>query len=203
MIIKAIATKTANVMAYGNVDANGSRYLLSDSAGMMHLLVLVHDNLRVHALKLEPLGGTSIASSLSYLDNGVDELRTLATSSSTFLTLVHRVERHPMTRRAVFNLTLVTGVVYVGSAYGDSQLVRLHAHPIGAGAASTAPALGSVPDSGYVEVLESFTNLGPIVDFVVVDLERHGQGQVVTCSGVHKAGPGAGRMVPTTSSDAV
>jgi DNA damage-binding protein 1 len=55
MIIKAISTKMANVMSYGNVDANGSRYLLSDSAGMMHLLVLVHDNQRVHALKLEPL----------------------------------------------------------------------------------------------------------------------------------------------------
>ena len=62
---------------------------------MLHLLVLVHDRSRVHALKLEPLGHTSIASSLSYLDNGV---------------------------------------VYVGSAYGDSQLVRLHAQPIPAAA---------------------------------------------------------------------
>ena len=31
-------------------------------------------------------------------------------------------------------------------------------------------------------------NLGPIVDFVVVDLERQGQGQVVTCSGAYKDG---------------
>ena len=38
MIIKAIATKSANIMAYGSVDANGSRYLLSDSTGMLHLL---------------------------------------------------------------------------------------------------------------------------------------------------------------------
>ena len=90
MIVKAIATKSVNVMAYGAVDADGSRYLLGDSTGMLHLLVLVHDEARVHALKLESLGQTSIASSLSYLDNGV---------------------------------------VYVGSAYGDSQLVRLHAQP--------------------------------------------------------------------------
>ena len=148
MIIKAIAIKAASIMAYGAVDADGSRYLLSDSTGMLHLLVLVHNHKRVHALKLEPLGHTSIASSLSYLDNGV---------------------------------------VYVGSAYGDSQLVRLHAQPIPAAAAAT-PTAGGAAGGGYVEVLESFTNLGPIVDFSVVDLDRHGQGQVVTCSGVHKDG---------------
>lgn len=40
----------------------------------------------------------------------------------------------------------------------------------------------------YVEVLERYVNLGPIVDFCVVDLERQGQGQVVTCSGAYKDG---------------
>lgn len=30
----------------------------------------------------------------------------------------------------------------------------------------------------YVQILESFTNLGPIVDMCVVDLERQDQGQV-------------------------
>ena len=30
-----------------------------------------------------------------------------------------------------------------------------------------------------MEVLDSFDNLGPIVDFVVVDLDRQGQGQVI------------------------
>lgn len=39
-----------------------------------------------------------------------------------------------------------------------------------------------------LEILESFTNLGPIQDFCVVDLERQGQGQVVTCSGTIKDG---------------
>ena len=45
--------------------------------------------------------------------------------------------------------------------------VRLHATPVSA----------AEPDN-YVEVLETMTNLGPIIDFVVVDLERQGQGQV-------------------------
>lgn len=34
-------------------------------------------------------------------------------------------------------------------------------------------------DNGsYVQIMETFTNLGPIVDMCVVDLERQGQGQV-------------------------
>ena len=32
--------------------------------------------------------------------------------------------------------------------------------------------------STHAQVLDSVTNLGPIVDFCVVDLERQGQGQV-------------------------
>uniref|UniRef100_A0A2N9GAR2 DNA damage-binding protein 1 n=1 Tax=Fagus sylvatica TaxID=28930 RepID=A0A2N9GAR2_FAGSY len=46
------------------------------------------------------------------------------------------------------------------------------------------------PDAkgSYVEVLEQYVNLGPIVDFCVVDLERQDQGQVVTCSGAYKDG---------------
>lgn len=31
----------------------------------------------------------------------------------------------------------------------------------------------------FVTVMETFTNLGPIVDMCVVDLERQGQGQVI------------------------
>ena len=44
-------------------------------------------------------------------------------------------------------------------------------------------------DAGsYVTTMETFTNLGPIVDMCVVDLERQGQGQLVTCSGAYKEG---------------
>lgn len=40
----------------------------------------------------------------------------------------------------------------------------------------------------YVGVMETFTNLGPIVDMCVVDLERQGQGQVtVSCHGMMAA----------------
>lgn len=43
-------------------------------------------------------------------------------------------------------------------------------------------------NGSYVTVMESFTNLAPILDMCVVDLERQGQGQLVTCSGAFKEG---------------
>ena len=45
-----------------------------------------------------------------------------------------------------------------------------------------------VPHPFYHSAVESFTNLGPIMDMVVVDLEKQGQGQLVTCSGSLKEG---------------
>jgi len=66
------------------------------------------------------------------------------------------------------------GYVYIGSRLGDSQLIRLNY---------------DVDDSGnYVKVVDSFPNLGPILDMIVVDLEKQGQGQLVTCSGAFKDG---------------
>ncbi|XP_021371372.1 DNA damage-binding protein 1-like isoform X1 [Mizuhopecten yessoensis] len=69
---------------------------------------------------------------------------------------------------------LDNGVVYIGSRLGDSQLIKLDVE---------------ADDSGsYVTEMERFTNLGPILDMCVVDLERQGQGQLVTCSGAYKEG---------------
>lgn len=69
---------------------------------------------------------------------------------------------------------LDNGVVFIGSSSGDHQLIQLHPEKDEHGT--------------YIEVLESYTNLAPIVDFQVVDLDRQGQGQVVTCSGNYKDG---------------
>lgn len=64
---------------------------------------------------------------------------------------------------------LDNAVLFIGSHLGDSQLVKLSA---------IADDRGS-----YVQPMETFTNLGPIVDMCIVDLERQGQGQIITCSG--------------------
>jgi hypothetical protein len=60
-------------------------------------------------------------------------------------------------------------VVFIGSRLGDSQLIRLNTE---------------ADDNGsYVSLMETFTNLAPIVDMVVVDMDKQGQGQLITCSG--------------------
>ncbi|CAG9789143.1 unnamed protein product [Diatraea saccharalis] len=69
---------------------------------------------------------------------------------------------------------LDNGVVFIGSRLGDSALVRLSATRDEA--------------NQYVQPMESFTSLAPIVDMCVVDLERQGQNQLITCSGAFKMG---------------
>ncbi|XP_055588358.1 DNA damage-binding protein 1 [Uranotaenia lowii] len=69
---------------------------------------------------------------------------------------------------------LDNGVLFIGSRHGDSQLIKLN---------TTAGDNGT-----YVTVMETFTNLAPIIDMCIVDLERQGQGQMITCSGSYKEG---------------
>ncbi|XP_055903250.1 DNA damage-binding protein 1 [Eupeodes corollae] len=69
---------------------------------------------------------------------------------------------------------LDNGFLFIGSKHGDSQLVRLSTTPNESGS--------------YVIPMEVFTNLGPILDLGVVDLDRQGQGQIITCSGSFKDG---------------
>lgn len=130
-----------NVRAHCAID--GYRFLIGDSGGGLHLLVLKTGGQMdgssagaVTGLEWQRLGVTTIASTMQYLD---------------------------------------AGVVYVGSVFGDPQVIKLK---------DTAdPATGY-----YFDVLSTYPNLGPIVDMAVIDLDRQGQGAVVTCSGVGKEG---------------
>lgn len=81
----SITVKPTLVKAYAPLGDDGSRYLLGDYMGNLHLLVLEGADGTPTKLKLELLGKTSQASTLSYLDNGF---------------------------------------VFVGSCFGDSQLVK-------------------------------------------------------------------------------
>ena len=73
------------------------------------------------------------------------------------------------------NMTYIdNGVVFIGSKLGDSQLIKL---------CTEANENGS-----FINILETYTNLGPILDMLVVDIEKQGQGQLITCSGGHRNG---------------
>lgn len=67
------------------------------------------------------------------------------------------------------------GLVFVGSIFGDSQLIKLHPEKDSSGS--------------NIEILSSYPNIGPITDMVLVDNDKQGgQRQLVTCSGAYKDG---------------
>jgi DNA damage-binding protein 1 len=138
--VQSVAIEGTQILTYGMIDSDGSRYLLGDNKGNLYVLVLSKDrdangNATVTGVVMDLLGTTSLPETINYLDNGI---------------------------------------VFVGSALGDSQLLRLKESPDERG--------------NYVETLETYSNIGPIVDMCVVTGEKQGQSHLVTCSGAMKDG---------------
>ncbi|VDN97031.1 unnamed protein product [Rodentolepis nana] len=91
---------------------------------------------------------------------------------STFLERL-RIERLGITSVPESIVYLDNGVVFIGSYFGDSQLIHLHSD--------------MDPDTKcYFDVCEEYPNLGPIADMIFV--ENEGQNQLITCSGYSRDG---------------
>lgn len=131
----ALSMNPCRFTCYCRIDDSGYRYLLSDTNGGLFVLILFGEEDRVEALKLEYLGQTVIASTLTYLDNGY---------------------------------------VYVGSHYGDAQIVELSS--------------SRLPDGNFVSVVDTLPCSAPLVDFITADVENIGQSSVIACSGAFKEG---------------
>jgi len=89
-IQKAVRLNPAVITAWGKVD--DTRYLLSDAAGTVYVVVLKHDNYQVLTLVLEPLGITSSASTISYLNNG---FAFIGSGTTLYCVHIYRVHRAP------------------------------------------------------------------------------------------------------------
>jgi len=77
---------------------------------------------------------------------------------------------------------LAHGLVFIGSTLGDSQLIQLPA-------SSSQDHHNNITDIPQIEILDRYTNIGPILDMVIVNNEQSGgQKQLVTCSGAYKDG---------------
>jgi len=135
--VQSVATQGTVITACACIDDKGARFLYGDEEGNLWVLVLQRNSTGlVTALQLDLLGLTTIASTITYLSDGV---------------------------------------VFLGSNFGDSKLIRLTSD--------------AQPDSGaYFEELETYVNIGPILDMVVVNTERQGLSKLVTCSGAYKDG---------------
>ncbi|KAI8090127.1 mono-functional DNA-alkylating methyl methanesulfonate N-term-domain-containing protein [Gilbertella persicaria] len=126
----AIGIRSCTINSYTVMNQEGSRILLGDAEGALHLLNMTIFSNRVDALSFLRLGMISVPSCLSYLGNDV---------------------------------------VFVGSTVADSQIIHIR-HT----------------DGEVLDVIDEFPNLGPITDFCVADLDKQGQTQLITCSGVGK-----------------
>uniref|UniRef100_A0A914HG40 DNA damage-binding protein 1 n=1 Tax=Globodera rostochiensis TaxID=31243 RepID=A0A914HG40_GLORO len=69
---------------------------------------------------------------------------------------------------------LDNSVAFVGSRLGDSQLIRLSTEPV------------DLDSNSFVNVISTFSNLGPIRDLILMDVD--GQTQIVCASGAFKEG---------------
>ena len=89
---------------------------------------------------------------------------------------------------------LDSGVLFLGSVLGDSQLLLLRDENDAQKDENDKDANDGDDDDddeseeGALQVLETFSNLGPIVDMACVDLDRDGQCALVTCSGAFSDG---------------
>ncbi|EGN98024.1 hypothetical protein SERLA73DRAFT_109335 [Serpula lacrymans var. lacrymans S7.3] len=140
---------------------------------------------------------------LAMLSIGINE--------GTTLTLVALGETSSAT-----TLTYLTSqVLYVGSHFGDSQLLRINTTPVQSLESPTLPvpsdintttssslaAKGKMEESSdrsggciingrgsFLSVIESYKNIAPIIDAALVDVDNSGQHAVVTCSGGQNTG---------------
>jgi len=181
----AIPVKCGLVKAFAPIDSDGLRWLLCDEWGGLHVIALQVDRVTGSAALTSgavpaPSAGTSApqassSTAISSTSGGVNTqglpVQNRATASVVDLTMEFLGE----TSIASSIAYLDNGYVFIGSSYGDSQLIRL------------SETKDEETDS-YVQVVQTIINLGPIVDFCVVDLDRQGQGQVITCSGAFKDG---------------
>jgi len=104
-------------------------------------------------------------------DGGLWLLRLQAgTSGNAMLT----VEHLGVTSPACALVHLGDSRAFVGSLVGDSQLLRLSAN--------------RAADGNHFTIEDTWTNLGPILDFCVADVDERGQNQIVTCSGIGRTG---------------
>ena len=105
-------------------------------------------------------------------DKGLLFILTLVTDSTNNVTDLHMIQLGETTIASCLAY-LDNSVVYIGSAQGDSQLLQIN------------PGRSSSEDM-HLSVLESYANLGSILDMCIVDSDK--QPQLVTCSGYGKEG---------------
>ncbi len=184
---QAVVTDCTQIMSVCVVnDNNSSRFLLSDHRGYLYVLIL----------------STSSSSSSSLLMGRSSQQAAVVGVKSII------IDRIGLANIATSLCYLGSGVLFIGSCYGDSQLVRLHAPTTAANldklssastsSANTATTMvmdgdegnTATSSTGGVEILDTLINIGPIMDMCVIAQQQSSSSHTQNQQGVNGSGGG-------------
>ncbi|KAH9042112.1 CPSF A subunit region-domain-containing protein [Lactarius pseudohatsudake] len=174
----AVEWPWCEVTAWCPANDEGTKFFVGDSYGRLAMLSV--ESTVERGIIVIPLGEVSPPTALAYLDSQV---------------------------------------LFIGSHFGDSQLIRIHTSPVSNLAAPTLPIPAGISvvepsafsysskgkrrasttdregggrvlasNGTYIEVLDTWQNVGPILDAVLADTDRSGQSRIFTTSGSMNAG---------------
>ncbi|PCH40170.1 hypothetical protein WOLCODRAFT_67201 [Wolfiporia cocos MD-104 SS10] len=169
----------SEVVAWCQIDEEGRRYLIGDAYGRLAMLAFNENN----GLVLIPLGETSPATSLTYLASQFVYLGSHLGDAQLL-----RIHPTPIADLHADTLPIPSGIATVppSALSGGKGKERVDVDMDGGKGEKAGRIVAS--KGSYVEVIESFQNIAPIVDAALVDLDGSGQPQVITCSGGQNTG---------------
>ncbi|KAF9561348.1 hypothetical protein CPC08DRAFT_689138 [Agrocybe pediades] len=175
------------VSAWTSVEGAPFRFLLGDSFGRLSLLSV--ENVNELGMILIPLGETSPATTISYLTNQCVYLGSHFGDSQLL-----KISESPVSSEDVPALTFPAGFQAVSSGSLTSVASKKGKGKAPAqeddmdvddDTSTKSYSRGRVVDSrkSFVTVLDTYKNIAPIMDAILVDTDNSKQHQIVTCSG--------------------
>jgi len=110
-------------------------------------------------------------------------------TDNTRVTALQRIVLGTTSSLANSLVYLEQGLVFCGSAWGDSQILQIHKEPVPNENDDAGDELSIGQEMSYLSIFEEFTQLGPIVDMDRVGKVSAGSApQIVTASGTSASG---------------
>ncbi|KAF9485871.1 hypothetical protein BDN70DRAFT_870784 [Pholiota conissans] len=163
-----------------------SRFLISDSFGRLSIISL--ENLVQLGVILVPLGEISSPTTLTYLTN-----QTIYVGSHLGDSQLVQISSTPTSAQdlpilaipADIKTVTANSLMALSSTKGKEKATAQDDMDVDEEDSSEYSKIGRIiePQGSYLDILESYKNIAPIMDAISVDIDENGQNQIVTCSG--------------------
>ncbi|KAF9013379.1 CPSF A subunit region-domain-containing protein [Cyathus striatus] len=178
------------ISAWCAVDSDSRKFFIGDIYGKLSLLSA--DNLKDVGLILVPLGETSSPTTISYLTN-----QYLYIGSHLANSQLIQISETPLAAHSTPTLPIPPSII----SFPPNHLISPKTAYKGKGKAAVDDMDiddDDTPDTSkgcviktigtFINVLETYSNIAPIIDAAMVDTDGSGQPQIITCSGGHGSG---------------